>query len=63
LGDTEEARYISAGFYMIPTGIMTQDFFQFFGLGFEAFGGLLMWVFGVVLFCVGVLIIAQKHNL
>jgi hypothetical protein len=63
LGDSEEARYITAGFYMIPTGIATQEIFQFFGLGLEAFGGLMMWVFGVILVCFGILIVAKKHNL
>jgi len=61
LGDSDEARYIEAGFYLIPTGLTTQGISQFFGL--NPLWGLLMWAFGVILTFYGFAIIAQKHNL
>jgi hypothetical protein len=61
LGDSDEARYIEAGFYLVPTGLVTQGISQ--SLGVNPLGGLLMWVVGVILVFVGLAVIAEKHNL
>jgi len=61
LGDSDEARYIEAGFYLVPTGLATQSISQF--LGFNPLAGLVMWVVGVLLIFFGLAVIAEKHHL
>ena len=61
LGDSDEARYIEAGFYLVPTGLAIQSVSQF--LGINPLGGLLMWAVGVILIFFGLAVIANKHNL
>jgi hypothetical protein len=61
LGDTDEARYMDAGFYLTSTGWTSKSVLQFFHL--DATVPTLGFVFGLVLIMIAFSVIAKKHKL
>ena len=61
LGDSDEARYMDAGFYLTSTGWTSRSVLQFLRL--DATVPTLGFVFGLVLIMIGFSVIAKKHRL